>query len=109
MAGADTMGGAAATTVGVADIGAIVVTVMDGDSASVLGGHMGGDIRMVTATAPGGMLPTLIITIALRAIHVHTTGTTTILPRQIPARTPGTTRRNLGGRPCRKAAPTQTT
>jgi len=87
--------GAGAITGGAADIGAIRVTVTDGGSDLDLGGRTGGDTRMGTGTALGGDIPILtIIRTVLLAIHALITGTT-ILPPQIPAHDPGTTRRIL--------------
>ena len=51
--GATTVGGGA-TTVGVAVIEVMGVTVTDGASDLDLGGRIGGDTRMRTATAQGG-------------------------------------------------------
>lgn len=104
-----TMVGAAATA-GVADIGVIQDTVTDGDLDLGLAGHIGGNIRMGTATAPGGMLLILTITqtIVLLAIRAHTTGTMILLrltPDQAPTRMES---RDRGDHPCREGLATQT-
>jgi hypothetical protein len=102
----ETMVGAGATTVGVAVIGVMGVTVTDGASDLDLAGRIGGDTRMRTATVQGGSLPILILMIVPQAIHVLTMETT-IRRRQSQIQNPRTTLRNPGDLPCRKGLPTR--
>ena len=89
---ADTTAGAGATTDGVADIGATLVTATDGDSVLALaGGPIGQDTYILMGIALGG-LPTTTRIMRLTATHSLTTGTT-MLPRQILDRNLATTPR----------------
>jgi hypothetical protein len=100
MVGTEAMDGMAATAVGTADIGAILIMATDGDGVLALGGRIGvGETRIATATALGITLPTPTTTriIVLRDTLVHPTGTMTLRLR-IPAQNPGATQQNLGDR-----------
>jgi len=89
------MAGAAATTAGTEDIGAIHATVGDGVLVLALAGRTGvGDTRMASAIARGITLPTGIV---LRDIRVLATGTTTLRLR-LRAQNPGATHQSLGDR-----------
>ncbi len=101
-----TVVGVVAMVAGVAEVGAIRGT----DGVSALGGRMGGGTRMDTATALGGMIPTLTMTriTVLPATHALIMATM-ILHRQTPAQgqaptipgreAPQTTRRAMSGVP----------
>lgn len=109
IAAAHTMVRVAAITVGVADIGAILVTGTEGGGDSVLalaGGDIGPDTGIRTV---GGAPPTTItLTMFLTAIHTPITGTVT-LPQLIPdLNLPTAPRRNLRERRCREVTLTQT-
>jgi hypothetical protein len=91
------MAGAAATTAGTEDIGAIHATVGDGVLVLALAGRTGvgdGDTRMASAIALGITLPTGIV---LRDIRVLATGTMTLRLR-LRAQNPGATHQSLGDR-----------
>jgi len=97
------MAGAAATTAGTEDIGAIHATVGDGVLVLALAGRTGvgdGDTRMATTVTARGITPlsTLITTrtIVLRVIHVRPTGTVTL--HQIAAQDREAIRPSLGDR-----------
>lgn len=92
------MAGAAATTAGTEDIGAIHATVGDGVLVLALAGRTGvgdGDTRMASAIALGITLPTGII--VLRDIHVLGTATVPLRLR-IGAQNRGATHQSLGDR-----------
>jgi hypothetical protein len=94
---------------GMADIGAILTTVTDGDWVLVLGGRIGvGDTRIATATALGITLPTLTTTriIVVRDTHVLPTRTMTLRLR-ILTQNQGATQQSLRDR--RRALQTLTT
>jgi hypothetical protein len=108
----------AMVTAGVAGIGAIRATVMDGVGDLVGDGLIGGDTRMDTATAGALPIPTILITpITPTLIHapLGTTALTTdltmgatILHRQVPDRTPTMIPQSHGDPPHQEAQPART-